>query len=517
MVDRIVHGKSPPGEVQSEIEEGKKYIEDGNYLEAHSVFIKLSAICHKFSKEEQVCIYCGLGEALWELGEYISAKENYLSALKKDPHNAKALSGLGGVLGDLNEMGPCLYYYDQALTCGACGATVKVETLNNKAYEYIKFGRLDEAQEYLNEALRINSENVPSLINTGYISYRKHLYEKAVTEFDNAIDIINKFYGWSEKPIWKNYCATILKYKGVALAATEKYSDSVKCFDEAIELCPDDIDLYLHKGSVLTNDNRYGEAQTCFDQALSLNPRNAGALIGQNALKQIEAKDRDIKVQIKDFRMSLLSSQQNVQELSQKYLGKVLRDFTFGLNSAQWMFIIQFGVGVGILSGAVWLNVTGYSDLLAYILGAVGGLTIITSAIFTSPLRIQDNRVDFAQWMMSYFDWVYTLYTAQMVLAQKADEGKAPEWVDVKPIHEDLHAITREAVNMIETYCTVEQHKNARICPEKKILPRKVCSPVERITINDDGSAGGSNIGNIDAKGKVEKDLDHQEVPIYPK
>ncbi|RXE56314.1 hypothetical protein ABH15_09380 [Methanoculleus taiwanensis] len=496
------------------------HINNGEYLEAHSTFKKWLPTCHQYPKEEQICIYCGLGEALWGLEEYISAKELYLSALKLDPNNAKVLSGLGGVTGDLNDLGLSFYYYDQALTCGACDATIKVEALNNKAYEYVKFGRFDEALDCLNEAISIDPDNVPSQMNRGYIFYRKNLYDRAIAEFDKAISTITNKEGWSAKPVTRKQYAVTLRNKGVALASSGNYSRAIEFFDEALDYLPSDIDLYLYKGSALANSSQYEEAQICFNQALASDPHNAGCFIVRDAVKQLETKTKDYKDELKKFRKSLLKSQQRVQELSQEYLGRVLSDFTFGLNSAQYMFIVQFVVGIGILLGAVLLNVAGYSATLTYILGAAGGLTIVTSAIFTSPLRIQDNRVDFAQWMMSYFDWVYTLYAAQMLFAQKADEGKSQDWEDIKVVHEDLHAITREAVHMIETYCTVDNKKGTRKCPEINKLPRKVCFPLKWVPTDRSGSGGEpgeSGEGDIANKGKMEKELNPEYAPIQMK
>lgn len=461
MADRV----SSPEDVTSEIEKGKKHLSNGDYSEAYSTFRGLTQNLEQLSKENQICVHCGVGEAFWGLGERFAAKESYQHALKLDSTCARALSGLGGVLGDCNEIGQSLYHYDLALASATCDATVRAETLNNKAFEYIKFGRFDEALEYFNKAIDAKGGYIPAHINKSYLLYRKGLYKDAIDECDKAMSLIHKEGYTDDTPKVREYYKFLKRNEGLVLAASGKYPEAVKCFDKAIELFPSDIGLYSYKGSALANDNKYEEAQTCFNQALSFDPWNAGALVGLDAVKQLEKKDRDYREEIKKFRKTLLEEQQKVQSLAQEYLGKILSDFTFGLNSAQWMFIIQFVVGTIILLGAVLLNTMGDNDLLSYILGATGGLTIVTSAIFTSPLRIQDNRVDFAQWMMAYFDWVYTFYAAQMLFAQKADDKKISEWSDVKAIHDDLHAITREALDQIETYCSSERKRGIREYP----------------------------------------------------
>lgn len=468
--------KSPLEGVTSGIEKGNNHLDNGEYAEAYATFRGLTQNLERLSKEDQICVHCGIGEASLGLGEPFAAKENFQHALKLDGTCAKAHSGLGGVLGDCNEIGPSLYHYDLALASATCDATLRAETLNNKAFEYIKFGRFDEALEYFNKAIEIKGGYISAHINKSYILYRKGLYKDAIDECDKAMSIIHKEYT-HDTPKVRKYLKFLKRNEGLVLAASGEYKKAVECFDKAIELCPGDIGLYSYKGSALANDSKYEKAQICFNQALSLDPWNAGALVGLDAVRQLEKKDRDYKEQIKNFRKSLLEKQQEVQSLAQEYLGRILSDFTFGLNSAQWMFIIQFIVGTIILLGAVLLNTMGDNDLLSYILGATGGLTIVTSAIFTSPLRIQDNRVDFAQWMMAYFDWVYTFYAAQMVFAQKANDKTISEWSDVKAIHNDLHAVTRETLDQIETYCSSERKRGIGEYPDLKHLLRKTPPP----------------------------------------
>lgn len=65
--------------------------------------------------------------------------------------------------------------------------------------------------------------------------------------------------------------------RGRVLCTTGCFSDAVVCYDEALELSPDDPLLWRRKGFALIKAGRYDEAAACFDKALSLDPEDATA------------------------------------------------------------------------------------------------------------------------------------------------------------------------------------------------------------------------------------------------
>lgn len=93
------------------------------------------------------------------------------------------------------------------------------------------------------------------LIQTGQI-------DEAVACFDEAIQINpNEYQAWYNK--------------GTTLELTEKYADAIKCFDEVIRIVPEYSRAWVLKGHSLAKLARYDEAQSCFDMAQKLSKINS--------------------------------------------------------------------------------------------------------------------------------------------------------------------------------------------------------------------------------------------------
>ncbi|NMC10258.1 MAG: tetratricopeptide repeat protein, partial [Methanothrix sp.] len=73
-------------------------------------------------------------------------------------------------------------------------------------------------------------------------------YEKAIDNYDNAIEIDRRF-----SEAWVA--------KGIALVGLEKYNESIDCFDEAIKINPEYAEAWHNKGLALAIGlGRYEEA-----------------------------------------------------------------------------------------------------------------------------------------------------------------------------------------------------------------------------------------------------------------
>ena len=60
--------------------------------------------------------------------------------------------------------------------------------------------------------------------------------------------------------------------KGKAFSKLKKFVESESFYDKALEIDPNNPDLWNGKGEALTNLRRYQEAIECFDKALSIQP-----------------------------------------------------------------------------------------------------------------------------------------------------------------------------------------------------------------------------------------------------
>ncbi len=95
--------------------------------------------------------------------------------------------------------------------------------------------------------------------NQGFLFDVQQNYEESIKCFDEAIEIdpldADAWFG-----------------KGVVLAKQDKYDDAIKAYDETIKIEPEYVMAWNNKGLVLGNLGNYDEALKCFDEAIRINP-----------------------------------------------------------------------------------------------------------------------------------------------------------------------------------------------------------------------------------------------------
>ena len=65
-----------------------------------------------------------------------------------------------------------------------------------------------------------------------------------------------------------------------------QYSDSIKAFDEAVQLKPNNADIFINRGWARYRVARYREAVKDFDEAIRLKPENAEAHNGREKARE---------------------------------------------------------------------------------------------------------------------------------------------------------------------------------------------------------------------------------------
>lgn len=68
--------------------------------------------------------------------------------------------------------------------------------------------------------------------------------------------------------------ATVHLNKALALRNLGRNDDAIKCYRQAIEINPKNINAYIHLGMLL-NDSDKKEAIRVFDKAITIDPQNA--------------------------------------------------------------------------------------------------------------------------------------------------------------------------------------------------------------------------------------------------
>ena len=89
-------------------------------------------------------------------------------------------------------------------------------------------------------------------------------------EFDHAVE-------WASRAIRQNPQPSYLSTLGTALLRLGRREEALQVFDKAVQLKPDDADLWSQFGNVLVDADRSGDALLCFQHALGLDPRHGEA------------------------------------------------------------------------------------------------------------------------------------------------------------------------------------------------------------------------------------------------
>jgi tetratricopeptide (TPR) repeat protein len=95
--------------------------------------------------------------------------------------------------------------------------------------------------------------------NQGFLFDVQQNYEESIKCFNEAIEIDPL-----DPDAWFG--------KGVVLAKQDKYDDAIKAYDETIKIEPEYVMAWNNKGLALGNLGNYDEALKCFDEAIRINP-----------------------------------------------------------------------------------------------------------------------------------------------------------------------------------------------------------------------------------------------------
>ena len=116
-------------------------------------------------------------------------------------------------------------------------------------------------------ALKIKDElpdSAGELYEKGKILHSEGKYEESLRCFDKALEINPQdVYAWT--------------FKGNFLYCLGCYKEALHCYDKALEFGPRFEHAWFNKGAALSSLGRYEEALRCVDKVLEINPQNVNA------------------------------------------------------------------------------------------------------------------------------------------------------------------------------------------------------------------------------------------------
>jgi len=129
-------------------------------------------------------------------------------------------------------------------------------TLNGVPRETFVFKEAGNSSQKLNSA--------EAYLNRGIENYNKRDYDRAITEFTQAIQLNTNY-------------AEAYNNRGKAHSAKFNYDLAIADFTQAIRLVPNNAEVYSNRGEAYSDKEDYVRAISDIDQAIKLDPNNAEA------------------------------------------------------------------------------------------------------------------------------------------------------------------------------------------------------------------------------------------------
>lgn len=212
-------------------------------------------------------------------------------------------------------------YFDQGMDCvDAENETCALEAFENAIAEYSKAIELNHGaiKSYYNRG-QAHQERGDIYFDLGMDEAATDAYDKAKDDFSQVID---------QQPDDRNMLTDALYNRGMLYYQDASFAEAIADFDKAIELAPEDSELYLQRGDIYAEMGKTDLAIADFSKAIESMPDNPEAYYlrarayedkGENTLAladfekvlELEKEGVEVPVEVKKF------VQKRVEELSQ--------------------------------------------------------------------------------------------------------------------------------------------------------------------------------------------------------
>jgi predicted O-linked N-acetylglucosamine transferase (SPINDLY family) len=138
-------------------------------------------------------------------------------------------------------------------------------------------GRMDEALERIDAALKINAHDAGALVNHANVLNLKGRFGEAVASYDRAL---------ATRPD-----ADAFRGRGHALQGMGRPAEALASYARALTLNPSDVQALYKQGVVLNEMGRGDEALAAYDRVLALEPNHVEALNNRGYIRWLSRHD----------------------------------------------------------------------------------------------------------------------------------------------------------------------------------------------------------------------------------
>jgi protein O-mannosyl-transferase len=175
-------------------------------------------------------------------------------------------------------------------------AAMAIVSLGLRAFVQASYWKNSET--LWNHTLAVTGENDVAHNNMGFLFLRRGELDKAISEFQTALDIRSKH----SQTHYSLGAALIQSNLGNALARKQLWDQAIDHLQEAVRLRPDYADAYFNLGSVLFQQGRIDQAIAQWRTALAIRPRDAEA--HRNVASALR-KQGNVKDAISEYQQAL--------------------------------------------------------------------------------------------------------------------------------------------------------------------------------------------------------------------
>ena len=150
-------------------------------------------------------------------------------------------------------------------------AAMVVVSLGARAFGQTSYWKNSET--LWNHTLAVTAENDVAHNNLGFLFLRRGELDKAISEFQTALDIRSK----NTQSHYSLGAALIESNLGNALARERLWDAAIDHLQQAVRLRPDYADAYFNLGSVLFQEGKIDQAIAEWQKTLAINPRDSEA------------------------------------------------------------------------------------------------------------------------------------------------------------------------------------------------------------------------------------------------
>jgi tetratricopeptide (TPR) repeat protein len=243
--------------------------EHRTYLPGFGFFLALTGAFFYFFKERYLKIAVIFLLMVAALNTVLTYQRNkvwkneytlWADCLKKSPDKERSNENFGLALFNDGRIEEAVDHYNKAIRITPDYAGV----YNNRGAAYTKLGQYQLAFEDFNKAIRLKPDYAEGYYNKGIVYTDLGQYKPAIENFDKAIRL---------RP---NYIDAY-NNRGTTYYKLAQYQLAIENYNQTIRLKPDDAGAYYNKGIAYTDIGQYQQTIENFNKAIRLRPNYADA------------------------------------------------------------------------------------------------------------------------------------------------------------------------------------------------------------------------------------------------